>query len=121
MMLIALHLAVLNLDSEFVDVDRIAVHLRPVFQKDLVCTRRYGSKQEAVAAGLGESTILRSKRNLSINARCAKVAVDNWVSQVRKVLHEGVIYRHIILNTKGSGWPAGPGGMPCVRQRTGTL
>jgi Transposase zinc-binding domain/Putative transposase len=28
---------------------------------------------------------------------CAKVYVDNWVSQVSKVLHEGVIYRHIIL------------------------
>jgi hypothetical protein len=23
--------------------------------------------------------------------------VDNWVSQVSKMLHEGVIYRHIIL------------------------
>ncbi len=29
--------------------------------------------------------------------RCAKVYVDTWVSQVSKVLHEGVIYRHIIL------------------------
>jgi hypothetical protein len=29
--------------------------------------------------------------------RCAKVYVDNWVNQVSKVLHEGVIYRHIIL------------------------
>ena len=29
--------------------------------------------------------------------RCAKVAVDNWVSQVSRVLHAGVIYRHIIL------------------------
>src|SRR5499427_6166829 len=29
--------------------------------------------------------------------RCAKVYVDNWVSQVSKALHEGVIYRHIIL------------------------
>ena len=27
----------------------------------------------------------------------AKVYVDNWVSQVSQVLHEGVIYRHIIL------------------------
>jgi hypothetical protein len=27
----------------------------------------------------------------------AKVTVDNWVSQVSEVLHEGVIYRHIIL------------------------
>src|SRR5262249_16088891 len=29
--------------------------------------------------------------------RCAKVHVDTWVSQVSKVLHEGIIYRHIIL------------------------
>src|SRR5437773_9408859 len=29
--------------------------------------------------------------------RCAKVHVDNWVSQVSQALHAGVIYRHIIL------------------------
>ena len=33
----------------------------------------------------------------SLCLRCAKVSVDNSVSQVSKVLHEGVIYRHIIL------------------------
>ena len=33
----------------------------------------------------------------SLCLRCAKVYVDNWVSQVSKRLHEGVIYRHIIL------------------------
>ena len=33
----------------------------------------------------------------SLCLRCAKVYVDNWVSQVSQVLHEGVIYRHIIL------------------------
>ena len=33
----------------------------------------------------------------SLCLRCAKVYVDNWVSQVSKVLHQGVIYRHIIL------------------------
>jgi Putative transposase/Transposase zinc-binding domain len=33
----------------------------------------------------------------SLCLRCAKVSVDNWVSQVSKVLHEGVIYRPIIL------------------------
>src|SRR5436305_842231 len=33
----------------------------------------------------------------SLCLRCAKVHVDNWVSQVSMVLHEGVIYRHIIL------------------------
>jgi hypothetical protein len=29
--------------------------------------------------------------------RCGKVYVDNWVSQVSKMLHEGVIYRHTVL------------------------
>jgi len=29
--------------------------------------------------------------------RCAKVYVDNWVSQVSKMLHAGGIYRHIIV------------------------
>jgi Putative transposase/Transposase zinc-binding domain len=29
--------------------------------------------------------------------RCAKVSVDDWVSQVSKMLHAGVIYRHIML------------------------
>ena len=33
----------------------------------------------------------------SLCLRCAKVSVDNWVSQVSRVLHEGVISRHIIL------------------------
>src|SRR5215813_10369372 len=33
----------------------------------------------------------------SLCLRCAKVHVDNWVSQVSQVLHAGVIYRHIIL------------------------
>ena len=33
----------------------------------------------------------------SLGLRCAKVAVDNWVSQVSRVLHEGGIYRHLIL------------------------
>jgi hypothetical protein len=29
--------------------------------------------------------------------RCAKVYVDDWVSQVSKMLHPGVVYRHIVL------------------------
>ena len=38
---------------------------------------------------------MRCKSSLCL--RCAKVYVDNWVSQVSQVLHVGVIYRHIIL------------------------
>jgi hypothetical protein len=33
----------------------------------------------------------------SLCLRCAKVYVDHWVSQVSDMLHEGVIYRHIVL------------------------
>jgi hypothetical protein len=33
----------------------------------------------------------------SLCLRCAKVCVDNWVSQVSKMLYEGVTYRHIVL------------------------
>ena len=46
--------------------------------------------------GQGKHVVAMSCKS-SLCLRCAKVYVDNWVSQVSKVLHEGVIYRHIIL------------------------
>jgi hypothetical protein len=46
--------------------------------------------------GQGQHLVSMSCKS-SLCLRCAKVYVDNWVSQVRQVLHEGVIYRHIIL------------------------
>jgi hypothetical protein len=46
--------------------------------------------------GQGKHVVAMSCKS-SLCLRCAKVAVDNWVSQVSQVLHEGVIYRHIIL------------------------
>ena len=46
--------------------------------------------------GQGKHLVAMSCKS-SLCLRCAKVAVDNWVSQVSRVLHEGVIYRHIIL------------------------
>jgi hypothetical protein len=33
----------------------------------------------------------------SLCLRCAKVYVDNWVSQVSQMRHAGVIYRHLVL------------------------
>ena len=46
--------------------------------------------------GQGKPVVsMRCKSSLCL--RCAKVSVDHWVSQVSKGLHEGVIYRHIIL------------------------
>lgn len=46
--------------------------------------------------GQGTHVVAMSCKS-SLCLRCAKVYTDNWVSQVSKVLHEGVIYRHIIL------------------------
>ena len=46
--------------------------------------------------GQGKHVVAMSCKS-SLCLRCAKVAVDTWVSQVSRVLHEGVIYRHIIL------------------------
>ena len=46
--------------------------------------------------GQGKHVVALSCKS-SLCLRGAKVAVDNWVSQVSRVLHEGVIYRHIIL------------------------
>ena len=33
----------------------------------------------------------------SLCLKCGKVYVDDWVSQVSRMLHEGIIYRHIVL------------------------
>src|SRR5215472_9367662 len=46
--------------------------------------------------GQGKHVVAMSCKS-SLCLRCAKVYVDNWMSQVSKVLHAGVIYRHIIL------------------------
>ena len=46
--------------------------------------------------GQGKHLVAMSCQS-SLCLRGAKVSVDNWVRQVSKVLHEGVIYRHIIL------------------------
>ena len=46
--------------------------------------------------GQGKHRVAMSCKS-SLCLRCAKVHVENWVSQVSKVLHEGIIYRHIIL------------------------
>src|SRR6266516_1197998 len=46
--------------------------------------------------GQGKHLVAMSCKS-SLCLRCAKVYVDNWVSQVSKMLHAGVIYRHIIL------------------------
>jgi hypothetical protein len=48
------------------------------------------------SCGQGKHLVSMSWKS-SLCLRCAKVYVDNWVSQVSNVLHEGVIYRHLIL------------------------
>jgi hypothetical protein len=46
--------------------------------------------------GQGQQRVAMSCK-AALCVRCAKVYVDNWVSQVSRMLHEGVIYRHIVL------------------------
>jgi hypothetical protein len=46
--------------------------------------------------GQGKHLVSMSCKS-SLCLRCAKVYVDNWVAQVSRILHEGVIYRHIVL------------------------
>jgi len=46
--------------------------------------------------GMGKHLVSMSCTS-SLCLRCAKVYGDNWVSQVSKMLHAGVIYRHLIL------------------------
>ena len=54
--------------------------------------------------GQGKHRVAMSCKS-SLCLRCAKVHVDNWVSQVSKVLHEGIIYRHIILTVPAISTP----------------
>ena len=46
--------------------------------------------------GQGKHLVAMSCQS-SLCLRCAKVYVDHWISQVSQMLHEGVIYRHIVL------------------------
>ena len=46
--------------------------------------------------GQGTHRVAMSGKS-SLCLRCAKVYVDTWVSQVSRRLHEGVIYRHMVL------------------------
>src|SRR5262245_48719247 len=46
--------------------------------------------------GQGKHLVAMSCKS-SLCLRCAKVYVDHWISQVSQMLHEGVIYRHIVL------------------------
>ena len=54
------------------------------------------SEYRCLDCGQGTHVVALSCKS-SLCLRCAKVYADNWVSQVSHVLHEGVIYRHIIL------------------------
>jgi hypothetical protein len=46
--------------------------------------------------GQGKHLVAMSCKS-SLCLRCAKVYVDNWVSQISQMLHEGIIYRPIVL------------------------
>jgi hypothetical protein len=53
-------------------------------------------ESRCLRCGQGAHRVAMSCKS-SLCLQCAKVYVDNWVSQVSKVLHAGGIYRHIIL------------------------
>ena len=54
------------------------------------------SEYRCLQCGEGTHRVAMSCKS-SLCLRCAKVYVDTWVSQVSQMLHEGVIYRHIVL------------------------
>jgi hypothetical protein len=54
------------------------------------------AEYRCLQCGQGKHRVSMSCKS-SLCLRCAKVYVDKWVAQVSKMLHEGVIYRHIIL------------------------
>src|SRR6266581_1019523 len=54
------------------------------------------SEYRGLHCGQGTHLVAMSCKS-SLCWRCAKVSVDNWVSQGSRVLHAGVISRHIIL------------------------
>jgi hypothetical protein len=58
--------------------------------------KRGSSAYRCEHGGQGKHVVSMSCKS-SLCLRCAKVYVDNWVAQVSKRLHEGVIYRHIVL------------------------
>ncbi len=49
-----------------------------------------------MSCGHGKRLVSMSCKS-ALCLRCGKVYVDDWVSQVSKMLHEGVIYRHTVL------------------------
>lgn len=53
-------------------------------------------KYMCLNCGHGSRLISMSCKS-SLCLRCSKVYVDNWVSQVSKMLHPGLFYRHIVL------------------------
>jgi len=74
------------------------------YYDDLVAKMLHGGNPEkrgyiaycCLQCGQGKHLVAMSCQS-SLCLRCAKVYVDNWVSQVSQVLQEGVIYWHIIL------------------------
>ena len=44
-----------------------------------------------------DSRVIAMSCKCTLCLKCGKVYVDDWVSQVSRMLHEGIIYRHIVL------------------------
>jgi hypothetical protein len=58
--------------------------------------KRGSIEYRCLHCGQGKHLVSMSCKS-SLCLRCAKVYVDHWVSQVSKMLHDGVIYRPIVL------------------------
>ena len=92
----------------FVDHWEAFQHAHPRYQtpyyNDLVGKRLAGGhpaqmgyvEYRCLSCGQGKPRVPMSCKS-SLCLRCAKVAVANWVSQGSRMLHDGVMYRHIIL------------------------
>ncbi len=75
------------------------VYYHDLVSKMLACGNpdKMGSiEYRCLHCGQGQHLVSMSCKS-TLCLRCAKVYVDNWVSQVSTMLHAGVIYRHIIL------------------------
>ncbi len=69
-----------------------------VVQKMLGCGKEQGGYTEYMCMSCGQdSRRIAFTCKSSFCLSCAKVYVDNFVNQVSKKLHNGVIYRHVIL------------------------
>jgi len=65
--------------------------------KMISCGSELGGYSEYICTTCGECRQICFSCKSAFCLTCSKVYVDNFVSSVSKMLHPGVIYRHIVL------------------------